>query len=187
MNRLKALYRSWAIPCAGRDVYYTRHRSQWLEKIPEAGTHRRAEQLYEQLDMLQHLRQQARRELLAESQACHHRQAQTDSLPGTDSLGFGGGTDSDAPSFSQQAPTVDLQRIGARNPRQRGISLCSRASLGAILGALLFGIGLYKHELDRQRQQRVDECQIDHYGDDVVNHQSQAVIDEHQRWCEEIK
>jgi transposase len=36
MNRLKALYRSWAIPCAGRDVYYTRHRSQWLEKIPEA-------------------------------------------------------------------------------------------------------------------------------------------------------
>lgn len=67
MNRLKALYRSWAIPCAGRDVYYTRHRSQWLEKIPEAGTRRRAEQLYQQLDMLQHLRQQARHELLAES------------------------------------------------------------------------------------------------------------------------
>jgi len=58
MNRLKARYRSWAIPCAGRDVYYTRHRSQWLEKIPEAGTRRRAEQLYQQLDMLQHLRQQ---------------------------------------------------------------------------------------------------------------------------------
>ena len=35
MNRLKALYRSWAIPCAGRDVYYIRHRSQWLEKIPK--------------------------------------------------------------------------------------------------------------------------------------------------------
>ncbi len=67
MNRLKALYRSWAIPCAGRDVYYPRHRSQWLEKIPEAGTRRRAEQLYQQLDVLQRLRQQARRELLAES------------------------------------------------------------------------------------------------------------------------
>jgi len=67
MNRLKALYRSWAIPCAGRDVYYTRHRSQWLEKVPQAGTRWRAEQLYQQLDMLQHLRQQARRELLAES------------------------------------------------------------------------------------------------------------------------
>src|SRR5213083_2343141 len=67
MNRLKALYRSWAIHCAGRDVYYTRHRSEWLGKIPEAGTRRRAEQLYQQLDMLQPLRQQARRELLAES------------------------------------------------------------------------------------------------------------------------
>jgi transposase len=67
MNRLKAVYRSWAIPCAERDVYYTRHRAQWLEKIREAGVRRRAEQLYEELDMLQHLRQQARRELLAES------------------------------------------------------------------------------------------------------------------------
>jgi transposase len=67
MNRLKALYRSWAIPCAGRDVYYARHRAEWLGKIPEAGVRRRAEQLYQQLDMLQQLRQQARRELLAES------------------------------------------------------------------------------------------------------------------------
>src|SRR5438552_2434475 len=67
MNRLKALYRSWAIPCAGRDVYYTRHRAEWLGKIREAGVRRRAEQLYQQLDMLQHLRQQTRGELLAES------------------------------------------------------------------------------------------------------------------------
>jgi transposase len=67
MNRLKALYRSWAIPCSGRDVYYGRHRAEWLAKIREAGVRRRAEQLYQQLDMLQHLRQQARRELLAES------------------------------------------------------------------------------------------------------------------------
>src|SRR3989442_3827575 len=67
MNRLKALYGSGAIPCGGRDVYYTRHRTEWLGKIREAGVRRRAEQLYQQLDMLQHLRQQARRELLAES------------------------------------------------------------------------------------------------------------------------
>jgi transposase len=67
MNRLKAVYRSWAIPCAGRDVYYTRHRSDWLAKIPEPGVRRRAEQLYLQLDMLQPLRLQARRELLSES------------------------------------------------------------------------------------------------------------------------
>ena len=54
--------------------------------------------------------------------------AKTDFCPGTDSLGFGGGPDSNAPSFSQQAPTVDLERTGAGNPRQRGISLCSWAS-----------------------------------------------------------
>jgi hypothetical protein len=67
MSRVKALYRSWAIPCAGRDVYYTRHRNEWLDKIQEPGVRGRAERLYQQLDMLQHLRQQARRELLAES------------------------------------------------------------------------------------------------------------------------
>jgi len=70
MNRLKAAYRSWAIPCAGRNVYCTRHRSQWLEKIPEAGIRRAPEPLSQQLGRLQHLRQQARCELLAESR--HH-------------------------------------------------------------------------------------------------------------------
>ena len=50
-----------------RDSYYGRHRAEWLAKIREAGVRRRAERLYEQLDMLRHLRQQARRERLAES------------------------------------------------------------------------------------------------------------------------
>jgi len=67
MSRLKAVYRSWAIPCAGRDVYYSRHRAQWLAKLREPGVRRRAEQLYQQLDALHRLRQQARQELLAES------------------------------------------------------------------------------------------------------------------------
>src|SRR5450631_2030811 len=31
MGRLKALYRSWAIPCAGERVYSVRHRQQWLD------------------------------------------------------------------------------------------------------------------------------------------------------------
>ena len=43
MNRLKAVYRSWAIPCAGRDVYYARHRAEWLGKLQEAGVRRRVE------------------------------------------------------------------------------------------------------------------------------------------------
>jgi transposase len=67
MNRIKGLYRSWAIPCAGQKVFSSRHRSAWLKNLTEAGVRRRAEWLYQQLDDLQPLRREARRELLAES------------------------------------------------------------------------------------------------------------------------
>jgi hypothetical protein len=67
MNRLKALYRSWGIPCGGTQVYDPHCRQQWLEKIPEAGVRCRAEIFYEQLDGLRPLRQKVRRELLTES------------------------------------------------------------------------------------------------------------------------
>ena len=66
MNRLKALYRSWAIPCAGQRVYAPLYRSEWLAKISEAGVRRRAEIYYQQLDALRSLREQVRRDLLAE-------------------------------------------------------------------------------------------------------------------------
>src|ERR1700675_4007046 len=66
MNRLKALYRSWAIPCAGQRVYAPRYRSEWLAKITEAGVRRRAEIYYQQLDAMRSLREQVRRDLLAE-------------------------------------------------------------------------------------------------------------------------
>jgi transposase len=66
MNRLKALYRSWAIPCAGHRVYAPCYRSEWLAKITEAGVRRRAEIYYQQLDALRSLREQVRRDLLAE-------------------------------------------------------------------------------------------------------------------------
>src|SRR5262249_15720448 len=47
MNRLKALYRSWGIPCAGTEVYALRYRAEWLAKISEAGVRRRAEHYYQ--------------------------------------------------------------------------------------------------------------------------------------------
>lgn len=42
MNRIKALYRSWAIPCSGTTVYARRQRSEWLAKVaqPEFGFER---------------------------------------------------------------------------------------------------------------------------------------------------
>jgi transposase len=68
MSRVKAIYRSWAIPCTGKQVYTPRHRAEWLGKITEAGVLRRAEFYYQQLDALRTVRQQVRRELLAEGQ-----------------------------------------------------------------------------------------------------------------------
>src|SRR2546425_7878832 len=98
MCRLKAVYRSWAIPCAGRDVYYTRHRDEWLGKINEAGVRRRTT-----LPATGHAAvlapASAPRAVGGESQACHHRQATADSLTGTDSLRLGGGADPDPASF----------------------------------------------------------------------------------------
>jgi transposase len=85
MNRLKALYRSWAIPCAGTQVYAPRHRSEWLSKIREAGVCRRAELYYQQLDALRFLRQQARKELLAEASK-HSATKLLRQIPGIGSL-----------------------------------------------------------------------------------------------------
>jgi transposase len=47
MNRLKAVFRSQAVKCAGRDVYYTRSRQAWLAKLNEEGLRLRAEFLYD--------------------------------------------------------------------------------------------------------------------------------------------
>src|SRR5713101_4327752 len=67
MTRLKAVYRSWAILCTGKQVYAPRHRAEWLVKITEPSVRRRAEFYYQQVDALRALRQQVLRDLLAES------------------------------------------------------------------------------------------------------------------------
>ena len=68
MNRLKALYRSWAIPCAGERVYAPGHRQKWLDQISESGVRRRAEFHYQQIDALRALHRQVKHDLLVESQ-----------------------------------------------------------------------------------------------------------------------
>jgi transposase len=66
MARLKALYRSQAIPCAGKKLYGRGQREQWLAQLQEAGLQRRAERLYQQMDLLQALRREARHDLILE-------------------------------------------------------------------------------------------------------------------------
>ena len=68
MGRIKALYRSHAIACAGEKPYSTRHREDYLAQLLEPGLQRRARRLYQELDLLQQLRREARHDLLLE---CH--------------------------------------------------------------------------------------------------------------------
>lgn len=67
MNRLKAVFRSQSIKCAGRDVYYVCKRQAWLARLNQAGLRLRAELLYKQLDHLRLLRREAKNEMLKEA------------------------------------------------------------------------------------------------------------------------
>ena len=85
MGRLKALYRSQAIACAGQKPYAARHREEWLAKLSDSGLQRRAQRLYQQLDLLQELRRDARHDLILECRK--HRETKllrTHSLAGSD-------------------------------------------------------------------------------------------------------
>lgn len=64
MNRLKALYRGRGIACQGTRVYSPRFREAWLGQLRERGVRRRAEQLYQELDLLRALRHEAKRQTL---------------------------------------------------------------------------------------------------------------------------
>jgi transposase len=66
MNRIKALYRSYAIACAGQACYGPKQRSKWLAQLPHRSIQERAKVYYEQLDGVRQLRQKVRQQLLAE-------------------------------------------------------------------------------------------------------------------------
>jgi len=66
MGRLKAVFRGQAVSCAGKKLYGKRHREEYLRELEKRGLRKRAEYLYQELDALQQLRRQARRELLGE-------------------------------------------------------------------------------------------------------------------------
>jgi transposase len=110
MNRIKALYRSWAIPCSGSSVYAARQRSEWLAKLVEPGVRIRAKHLYQQLDGLQPLRLEARRELLRES----HRHAWVELLRQIPAIGpiraaLLVALTADTPPLPNQATALGLQ------------------------------------------------------------------------------
>ncbi len=52
MNRIKALYRSWSIPCAGTQVYAPRYREQWLDGVRTRTIRRRGPKTFRRALML---------------------------------------------------------------------------------------------------------------------------------------
>ena len=127
MNRIKALYRSWAIPCSGTTVYAPRHRAEWLAKIgnPEFGFEPNG--FTSNWMCLQPVRLEARRDLLSESHKHPAvRATSPDSFDRPDSLGLTGGIAADTPPFPYQATTLGLQRFRGRDSRQRRVPLCAR-------------------------------------------------------------
>jgi transposase len=65
MARLKAVFRGQAVSCVGKKPYGKRHRDEYLAQLG-GGLRRRAEHLYQELDALQPLRHEVRRELIVE-------------------------------------------------------------------------------------------------------------------------
>jgi transposase len=67
-NRLKGAFRSRGIGCRGEKVYRATERTDWLAKVDVAAVRARVSSLYEQLDCLRKLREQAHKEMIKEAQ-----------------------------------------------------------------------------------------------------------------------
>jgi transposase len=65
-NRLKSLYRSRGVPVAGKAVYSSKSRDEWLAKLPE-GARAATRTLYAQYDAISEVRTRAEKELVAEA------------------------------------------------------------------------------------------------------------------------
>ena len=66
-NRLKGAFRSRAIGCRGDKVYGASERKDWLAKVDTPAVRARISSLYEQLDCLKKLRDQAHKEMIKEA------------------------------------------------------------------------------------------------------------------------
>jgi hypothetical protein len=67
MNRIKALYRGRGIGCRGRAVYEKSKRDEWVRKLEIEGIKVRAGYLYEQLELLLKLSDEASKEMCREA------------------------------------------------------------------------------------------------------------------------
>jgi transposase len=120
MSRVKAIYRSWAIPCTGKQVYGLRHRAEWLGKISEPGVHRRCRVLLPAAGCAESVASgSAERSARGEQEAEGLETALPDSLDRSDPGGGVAGHPADPAPLPHQATAVDLQRFRRRGAQQR--------------------------------------------------------------------
>ena len=128
MSRLKAVFRSQAVACAGKRLYGNKHRDSYLKELGDGPQRKRADYLYQELDVLQKLRRQARRELIV---ACRKTSGgemlAVGAVLGASARGGAAWTGQNALPLPHQAPVLGLLRAGCRDPRQRRISRRRRA------------------------------------------------------------
>ena len=122
MGRLKALYRSWAIPCAGERVYSPPSAEvagpgQRTRCAPPGGVLLPANRCAAGTASGSEARLSARK-----PKASRHRVAAPDSIDRSDSNGIVGCPDSNATSFPDQATALGLQRPWSEDLQQRRIS-----------------------------------------------------------------
>ena len=120
MTRVKAIYRSWAIPCTGKQVYASCHRAEWLGKIGEPGVRRRAEFYYQQLDALRTVASaSAAGAVGGEQETPGLETTLPDSFDRSDPVSRTAGHSADPTSFPHQEAAVDVQRFWHRDTKQR--------------------------------------------------------------------
>jgi transposase len=66
MARIKAVFRGQAIACAGKKLYGHKHCDECLAELGVGALRKRAECLYQELEALQQLRREAKREMVVE-------------------------------------------------------------------------------------------------------------------------
>jgi hypothetical protein len=127
MNRIKALYRGWAIPCSGQSCYGPKQRQAWLEKLPYAAVRERAKIYYQQLESGQELRRKVRQQLLVQARK-HPAYSKLVNLPqiGPVRAALLICVYSSAGAFPQQATILGLLWICPRNAEFGGLPLGGR-------------------------------------------------------------
>ena len=123
MGRIKALFRSQAIACAGKKPTARGIAKSTWRSCDEAGLRRRAECSIRSWMLLQQLRREARRDLIAEMpQAPSGEAVALGAVSGPDARGAADRAGADAAPLPHQAPVLGLLRAGAGDAQQRRLS-----------------------------------------------------------------